>query len=281
MENDKKAVVHPRLGRPSEVQRRYGLWILGGGEFRTVPDSFYRTPPRRFEFYSLSHLFRGAGRLWLAPDREWELEPGDAVLITPGLVNRYGGVRGERYCEDAVRFWGPVADQLLACGVLVPGRIPFGAVRRLRLIAELAQDPAAAAQINANLALQRLLVELYNERRRPAARSALEELLETVKADLRRWWTVAELAELCGMSPDRFRRHFQRATGKLPKTYVEELKLRRAAELLATGELSLGEIGRTLGYRDVYHFARRFKAWSGTPPGRYRQLSLPGGGEGR
>ena len=84
-----------------------------------------------------------------------------------------------------------------------------------------------------------------------------------------RWWTVAELAESAGVSTAQLRRDFLRHTGMLPKNYIEQFKMHRAAEMLHAGA-SIADTARELGYRDVDHFARRFRARFGTPPGRFR-----------
>lgn len=268
--------IHHQSRPIGEIQRRYGLGVLGGGEWTSAPDGFYRTPARKFEFYSLSHMFAGRGRLWLADgNREWDMRPGDGVLIAPGAVNRYGGSDGQSYSEDTILFCGPVADMLAAAGVIRTGWLRIGAERRLRTVTQLAADPAAEAQIQANLALQTLLVELWSENRRPAENDPVEPLLERLRRHPERWWTVAEMAEFCHLSIAQFRRVFHRRTGALPKNYVEELKLRRAAELLLNGTLPIPEVGEKLGYADPYHFARRFKICFGVSPGRYRkQLRL-------
>ncbi len=48
--------------------------------------------------------------------------------------------------------------------------------------------------------------------------------------------------------------------------------MHRAAELLHAGA-SIGETAKKLGYRDVYHFSRRFKVRFGVAPGRFRAKS--------
>ncbi len=252
-----------------EIHQLYGLCILGGGSVKSAPDSYYTTNLRYFEFYSLSHLVKGRGRGRWGDGREFAIEEGDLVTVSPGKVNLYGGSNGEAYFEDAIRFCGPVADMLYRSGVITDGVRRIGRVRRLLPVIELAADPARDAQINANAALQQLLIELYNERREKES-SPLEKLLEMLNNNLSRWWTVREMAELSNLSEEQFRRNFQRFTGKNPKRYLEELKLRRGAELLLNFDCSLEFAAHELGFRDVYHFSKRFRNFFGVPPGRYR-----------
>ena len=269
--------VHRLTGKMPELQRRYGLWIINcSTAVSSPPGSFRNCQLRFFEFYSLSHLIAGGGRARIGSGREVELAPGAAVLVAPGERNRYGGSDTRPYVEDSIRFCGPVADMMMEAGVVRSGIYHLGGVRRLLPLIELAQDPSADAQINANLALQQLLVELYNQRRRRTALTPMEELVAAIKSRPDHWWTVGELAELCNLSPDQLRRNFHRHTGMLPKRYVEELKLRQAAELLVSNDLPVTEVAARFGYADPYHFSRRFKRLTGLAPERYRR-AYPGG----
>lgn len=255
-----------------DFSRRYGLWIFAygrGGVSRPMSDP---PPQRYFEFYSLSHMYDGAGRFFLQGKAEADIRPGDCVIVTPGLVHAYGGWNGSRYCEDTVNFCGPVADMLLRAGVIEPGIVHAGQVRRLLPVIEYLQDPALDSQLKAFIELQKLLTDLHLEKRLNRAEYPLfDQLLREITSHLDRWWTVAEMAERCSLSSDQLRRVFLKYTGGTPKLYLDRLKLRRAGELLTGSSLSLSEIAASLGYVDVYHFCRRFKAIMGMAPGQYRR----------
>ena len=277
MKHDKKRIaVHPNPKNVMQsVHKAYGLIIFGGCTgTASAPDSFSGCVPRYFEHYSISHLLEGAGRLWLENGEETDVHPGDAVVITPGTVNRYGGVNGQPYVEDSLIFFGPVADMMKKAGVIRDGVFPFGRVRRLPAILRLIGDPAHASQIRANMELQKLLVELYLDSLEPASGCpAFEQLLSDIKSDPSRWWTVSEMAEQCGLSDDQLRRVFVKYTGCHPKLYLDRLKLRHAGEMLMMTHRSVGEIAKSLGYLDPYHFSRRFKTVMGLSPQQYRRTA--------
>lgn len=259
------------------VHRNYGLWILSIGCNHAAEDGFYRTDQRYFEYFSISHLHEGKGRLWLHPDREFSIEPGQCVIITPQTVNRYGGAEGQPYIEDTINFTGPVADMLYKTGIIRDGVFELSKARLLLPIQRLAADPAMDSQINANIALQKLLIDIYNENKklktsRNAPASVIEPLLDRIKEEIDRWWTVEEMAEFCGLSKDQFRRVFKKHTGMLPKLYLDRLKLQKAAELLISSDAKVAEIALQLDYQDCYHFSRRFKNIIGFSPRRYRQV---------
>ena len=238
MSNDKIIIsasppIHRLVAQMPEFNRRYGLWIINASfAVRSAPDGFARCPERKFEFYSISHLIEGGGRLWIEQQDEQELTPGTLVVITPGIRNRYGG-NGLPYVEDSIRFCGPVADMMAASGILVSGAYELGTVRRLCPIIEQIADPSRDAQIHANIQLQNLLTELYFSNRERSRSSQMEELLQLIQNDLQRWWTVEELAELASLSSEVLRRRFLAHTGMLPKAYgrMQAAQRRRPAAL--------------------------------------------------
>lgn len=78
--------------------------------------------------------------------------------------------------------------------------------------------------------------------------------------------TVADLARLCSVTPEYFRRIFRSVYGVSPKRYINELKLSRAKELLQSGLYSVTEAALLSGYTDMSHFSRVFKKETGVSP---------------
>ncbi|WP_458526416.1 helix-turn-helix domain-containing protein [Onishia taeanensis] len=89
---------------------------------------------------------------------------------------------------------------------------------------------------------------------------------------------VAELAERCALSRNRFSELFKAALGISPKQYLEQRRMRRAMSLLVHGDASIADIAERLDFCDAYHFSKRFKALTGLSPRHYRahvRRSLP------
>lgn len=278
MNNDKKEdmEIHdlPESGM-LDIHKSYGLWIITGGTRKTRENSFYFCKKRYFNYYSISHMFSGVGMMWLESGQLLPVQAGDCVIVTPKICNRYGGVDGKHYEEDNIVFWGPVADMLMQSGILSSGVIPWGKLRRLRTIAEYASDPAAASQIRANIELQRFIIDLYMNKiqSRQNDYPLLDDLLKEIRENPQKWWSVREMAELCNLSIDQMRRVFFQRTGVTPKLYIDRIKLQKAAEYLVSTRCSIARAAELFGYRDQYHFSRRFKAVLGTTPSRYRLVS--------
>ncbi len=266
--------VHAEPKGIQQIHKNYGLWIIGGGGSKAPLDSYYTCPKRYFEFYSISHMHDGTGRLWLKPNKEFDVKAGQCVIICPGSLNRYGGAYGQVYDEDSIRFAGPVVDMMRKAEIIKDGVFEFGEARRLLPITKLLSDPAVDSQINANIALQKLLIDIYNENKQQNIVKndvVIDKLTDTIKEQINRWWTVSEMADFCNLSDDQFRRVFLKKTGMLPKIYIDRLKTQKAGELLMSNRFKITEIATRLGYVDQYHFSRRFKKITGLSPRRYQQ----------
>ncbi len=88
--------------------------------------------------------------------------------------------------------------------------------------------------------------------------------------------SMAQLAELSHISEVYFRRVFKSVFLMSPAAYISQLKLRKAAEYLEYGEMSVQEIAETVGYGGAAYFSKEFKAVYGTTPLRYRKEKRAG-----
>ncbi|GAA0076080.1 AraC family transcriptional regulator [Clostridium sp. CTA-5] len=57
-----------------------------------------------------------------------------------------------------------------------------------------------------------------------------------------------------------------------PKSYLNQLKFNEAKILLGQPNITLSEISERTGYRNVSHFSRQFKLWSGMSPSEFRNI---------
>ncbi len=98
----------------------------------------------------------------------------------------------------------------------------------------------------------------------------LTVLWELVAAELEFPWTLERLAERSGLHPETLRRRCQQAHGVSPMRRVSELRLARAAALLASGASRIGEIAAAVGYGDPFAFSTAFRRRFGHPPSGHR-----------
>lgn len=78
--------------------------------------------------------------------------------------------------------------------------------------------------------------------------------------------TRGDLAKMAGMHVDYFSRSFKQRFGTTPQAYLNDVRLRKAKELLLHSSNSVREVAAKVGFRDEFYFSRKFKAKEGRPP---------------
>ncbi|MCC5950017.1 MAG: AraC family transcriptional regulator [Nitriliruptoraceae bacterium] len=86
-------------------------------------------------------------------------------------------------------------------------------------------------------------------------------------------WTVPQLAEVVGLSPNHFSQVFRRDVGQTPHRYLMDRRLERARELLVQSQLGISELAAQLGFASGSHLARSFRAAEGMSPSEFRRAA--------
>jgi AraC-like DNA-binding protein len=89
--------------------------------------------------------------------------------------------------------------------------------------------------------------------------------------------SIARVAIECALSRSHFSRAFKHTTGLSPRSWLQQLRINRAKELLAESRLSITRLALECGFSDQSHFIRTFTTVMGISPGKWRarQLSQP------
>ncbi|HEX3613552.1 MAG TPA: AraC family transcriptional regulator [Sporichthyaceae bacterium] len=101
-----------------------------------------------------------------------------------------------------------------------------------------------------------------------------------VRANLANQLTVAQIAAQVGMSASAFAHLFKEVTGVSPYQFLTQARLDRARRLLEAGDLTVGEVARTVGYTGQSHFSREFRRRFGSTPSSFARAT-PAASTGR
>lgn len=83
--------------------------------------------------------------------------------------------------------------------------------------------------------------------------------------------SMAEMANLAGVSSTHFNRRFRQLLRMTPMAYLRTVRVQAAQQMLTTSSRTLSEIALAVGFTDQSHFTRRFRETTGMTPHAYRQ----------
>jgi len=205
--------------------------------------------------------------------------PGTLMAWAPGDAHHYGNER-RKWRHSWLHCDGPAVRAMLLDGNF-PMRTPTALVDPSRcdkylfdLYEELngreTPDWVIAKNVVENCVreLSRQLARFEMPPAIPAEFVALKTYLE---ANYPQRLTLAQLADRVGLSIPHFCARFKQLFGVPPIAYLLHLRLHMAASLLRDTTLSVTEVSRRIGYRDVYYFSRHFKRQFGVSPKRTRR----------
>jgi len=260
---------------------------------------FFVRRERRYAFnwhyhpeYELTLITRGTGTRFVGDDVTRYTAP-NLVLIGPDLPHTWLGEIGDGPHEAIVVQFGSAllglfanAPEFTAVTALLArarqGTAFAGDVcerstkmllemerqsprRRLRSLLEVLDELADAKPV------QGISGPRFESRLDAAARRRIDEVIRYVGTHYRSEVSQPEAARIAGLSTAAFSRFFRRATNKTFVSYVQELRLSHACDLLMHGEESVTTICFASGFANIAHFNRCFRRSKGLTPRDFRK----------
>lgn len=209
---------------------------------------------------------------------------GDIVLLNPGEVhtgqaaNPGGYVYRMLYPDPeylrvvAEDISGKASDVPFFPYPVVPDESLAALIRDLHMVLG-GSAPRLEREVRLRMALAALIRRHADDRppprpfgEEPQAVAWARELLEAhADQDV----SLSQLAMETGLSPFHLTRVFHKAVGMPPHAYLDQVRVARAKQLLASG-LPIAQVAAEAGFADQSHLTRRFKRLVGATPGQYR-----------
>ena len=149
-----------------------------------------------------------------------------------------------------------------------------------RMLMHETTSPSQGAQAMISRILDLLFIQVLRAwaRRRDAAPGWLTgamdrvvgEAITAIHANPRHPWTVERLAKKSNLSRSAFAERFTSRVGQPPLTYITEVRLSSAADLLLETTEPIGVIATNIGYESEPAFSRAFSRRYGIAPSRWR-----------
>ena len=100
----------------------------------------------------------------------------------------------------------------------------------------------------------------------PSLWRAFVQMVETMGAK----HSLDDLAAAAGMGRSAFAEHFAKAFGRPPMALLREMRMRRAAALLADSSIQIRAVAHMVGYSSRSQFSRAFTNFHGKDPKTFR-----------
>lgn len=247
----------------------YGI-VLAGISYADDEFCFARHAPKMAQ---LLVSFDGAGEVLI--DDEWvRCDAGSAYLTPPGHPHAYRSVLGASSESGAnwVVCWVIYSNEWQFAPAFGVDRPVLFAVdgRALRQSIESLYEETLGHAEPTVLHSWAALVHSYAQRA-IAPPSRLAPVWKAVSADLVFPWTLEDLSEMAGVTPEQVRRVCRRELGCSPMRHVTELRMRAAAALLASEFYTVEAVAERVGYENAFAFSTAFKRRMGMTPSDFRR----------
>jgi len=211
----------------------------------------------------------GEGKILV--DGRWQAcKAGMACLLPPHTLNAFHCVAGKSWHFVWVRYQSvPEKRPIARAGSPVMARFQGDALRSAMIgLHSEAGGEALPASIHHWVELIQSYVLRFAQPWQMDSR--LSGLWEAVAAALDRPWSLDILAQSAHMSGEHLRRLCIEQLGRSPMRQVTYLRMRQAAEWLATTDDKIESIANAAGYKNPFVFSTTFKKWIGWRPSEHR-----------
>ena len=266
--------LHFKLNLPGNALGKVYCASINIDEKRTGGAKF-----RQLGWYQLVLVLKGEGFYRDAHESELRLRRGALVIIPPDTPHQCEPDTGSAWSRIVILFNGALFDLLREDGwlsfqkkpvILAPLAKWYKKIYALLLLQN-EERTQPIRYLNRFLAVLNAIPTEKQETAddgKPAWLATAISMIEA--ADQTRALDVPQIARKCKLGYSSFRQQFSRHIGFGPSEYHKSLRIKIASEMIAYGSASFKQIALQLGYCDVFHFIKHFKAKTGFSPGQFK-----------
>jgi len=279
----------------NDKDKTFGLSVNTVGFQSIQPDSPYPTSdhPSGYYFnaakgrilreYQILYITKGKGVLSFDNETEIPIAKGLVFFIFPGQWHTYHPSIKTGWNEYYIGFEGPIFDSLVENSFITKENqvleVGFNEelvnlFSRALEVAEL--DKISSQQYLSGIVLHILGLVLSVSQNKIFEVGDVVQKIEQAKIIMNenvfKNIDPEELAENLNTSYSWFRKVFKDYTGYAPAKYFQELKIRKAKQLLVGTSHTVKEISFMLDYNSTEHFFSLFKKMTGYTPLEYRSF---------
>ena len=264
-----------------EMHPNQSLAVIQCG--KTVCQAGHSPGHRVYHSYSATFILRGKGT-YLVGGKQYELKAGNGFIIPPGMSVNYIADRQDPWEYIYAIFRGSDAETLVWNAGLDARHLTFSFSADEEMLELLNQMHTASRENKARgydvigsflLIMSRLIQKQTQKSSEPLRpENYIAKAIAYVEDYYPYGVSVRDMAAYVGIDRTHLYRLFKANVGTSPQQYLNEYRLKKAAEMMARQQYSLGAIALSVGFYDISHFSKAFAACYGIQPGAYREQLL-------
>lgn len=239
-------------------------------------------PTRQFQSWTALHYtVSGHGKLFLN-DLQFLIKKGDWFYIPAGSQVKLVSNPEDPLEYYWMSFYPAYTDEIrevLSFYEKKPIRPANSKQRVAQIFSELLQanTPSAEVYFTALSALMQIFASEFTQVDTNPNNVRYEELVENTKQIIERNYTdnsftIQDTANILHINHPQMSRIFKEVMGQTPVSYLINLRLSYASELLKNKPYSVSEVCDASGFSNEWHFMKQFKKKYGMTVKEYRQL---------
>lgn len=246
-------------------------------------DSGHSFGPAVRDHYLIHFISDGRG-IFRAGDNVYKLGKNQAFLIMPGIITYYEADRINPWTYSWIGFNGTNACSILSNGKLTMEN-PIFNFDQYSIINECMEQ---LLRIDSNKygsnfkkkaylymllsEIQRINYERYHGFHKNNQKELyIDKAIRFIEMNYSMEITVQNIADYIGLNRSYLCEIFKKYADISPQGYLINYRMKKAAGLLSTSALTVGDISRSVGYNDPLCFSKVFKRTMGVSPVNYRK----------
>lgn len=271
----------------------WGFYLTVAGSAKIEPGKDYppRGHPSGYNFhwnkgrvlweYQVNYITEGEG-IMETRDARYQIRPGSVILLHPQVWHRYRPVREIGWFEHYIGFKGEVADRLIKSSNILDELNVFQIGFHENILSDFNEickeakfEKPGYHQVCSGLVIHLLGQIIALKKNENFSQTQIENTIQQacliIRDNLEKNIIIEDIAKRLKVDYSLFRKAFKKYTGLSPMQYHTSLRMKHAAELLTSTDLTIKEISSRLGFCSLYYFSKLFKEKLRVSPNEFRK----------
>lgn len=244
---------------------------------KTVFKNMTVTKPRKTHLFEIELPIEDGGISYIDSE-QCRLKPGIIICAKPGQI-RHTKLHFKCYYIHFSLPEGELYDQLMSLPNFLKTEKYQKYYEIFRKLCDFQGDDTD--EIMQLSLLFKLIYDLINDSKsqtenqtNPRQYATIRELTSYIENNLSADLSLDSLSEITGYSPTHFHKLFKSATGKTIHEFVEEMRIKKAVNLLMATDYTLSQIAYECGFSSQSYFSYAFRRAKNMTPRQYAREVL-------